>query len=182
MTNHWDRLIELQIEKTYRDEAPADASDETEPANLPAQKPLSAAQVEALVEQKIQQAMSEGMFDNLRGAGKPLDLYDDLYVPDELKMAFRLMKGQGIAPVWIELQKDYHTGRDQYKAWFNRLQARWAAMNERDRLRNLTELRRKITDLNVMIHSFNAAVPSDSLRVGLLVYERELARLEATGR
>ncbi len=54
--------------------------------------------VEAVVEERIQEAMRRGDFDNLPGAGKPLDLDDDPLVPAEVRAAYRILKNAGFVP------------------------------------------------------------------------------------
>ena len=51
-----------------------------------------------LVEQKLAEAVSRGEFDNLPGAGRPLDLDDDKLVPEELRIAYRILKNAGYSP------------------------------------------------------------------------------------
>jgi hypothetical protein len=51
-----------------------------------------------LSEQAIKKAMEEGEFDNLPGYGKPLVLEDLSGVPEELRMAYKLMKNAGFSP------------------------------------------------------------------------------------
>lgn len=53
---------------------------------------------DAIAEERIQEAMRRGAFDNLPGAGKPLDLDDDLLVPPELRVANRILKNAGCVP------------------------------------------------------------------------------------
>jgi hypothetical protein len=50
---------------------------------------------ELLAEQKIAEAVSRGEFDHLPGAGKPLDLDEDALVPEDLRMACRILKNAG---------------------------------------------------------------------------------------
>ena len=52
----------------------------------------------ALVERKIAEAIARGEFDNLPGAGKPLDLDDDPLVPEELRVANRILRNAGFVP------------------------------------------------------------------------------------
>lgn len=59
-----------------------------------------------LVEEQIQKAFLRGDFDNLEGAGKPLNLYENPYEPAELRMTFRILKNNDFAPYWIELGKE----------------------------------------------------------------------------
>lgn len=51
-----------------------------------------------LVEQKIEEAVSRGELDNLPGAGQPLELNDDPLVPEDLRLAYRILKNAGFAP------------------------------------------------------------------------------------
>ncbi len=57
------------------------------------------------VEEQIQRAMERGEFDNLQGAGKPLNLDDNAYAGDKA-MGYHLLKSQGFAPKEIELAKE----------------------------------------------------------------------------
>jgi len=60
----------------------------------------------AVAEERILDAIYRGDFDNLRGAGKPLELDDDLLVPPELRVANRVLKNAGLVPAGRgELQK-----------------------------------------------------------------------------
>lgn len=54
--------------------------------------------LDALVERRIQAAIARGEFDNLPGAGRPLALDDDALVPDELRVAYRLLRNAGYVP------------------------------------------------------------------------------------
>lgn len=53
---------------------------------------------DAVAEERIQEAMRRGAFDNLPGAGRPLDLDDDLLVSPELRIANRILKNAGCVP------------------------------------------------------------------------------------
>lgn len=46
----------------------------------------------------IARARSEGVFDELPGRGKPLVLDDDSGVPEELRMAHRVLRNANVAP------------------------------------------------------------------------------------
>jgi hypothetical protein len=52
----------------------------------------------ALVERRIEEAVARGEFDHLPGAGRPLDLDDDLLVPEELRVANRILRNAGYVP------------------------------------------------------------------------------------
>ena len=51
-----------------------------------------------LAEQRIAEAIAKGELDELPGEGRPLDLDDDALVPEELRLAYRILKNAGIAP------------------------------------------------------------------------------------
>ena len=55
-----------------------------------------------LVEQKIREAQACGEFDDLPGAGQPLDLSDDALIPEELRLAYRILKNAGFVPPEVE--------------------------------------------------------------------------------
>ena len=53
---------------------------------------------EAIAEQRISEALARGEFESLPGAGQPLDLEDDPLVPEDLRMAYRILKNAGYVP------------------------------------------------------------------------------------
>ncbi|MFN8576226.1 MAG: DUF1992 domain-containing protein [Candidatus Sericytochromatia bacterium] len=59
-----------------------------------------------IVEQKIQEAIRNGEFDNLELKGKPLDLDDIGSLPNENKMAYKILKNSGLLPEEMELKKE----------------------------------------------------------------------------
>jgi hypothetical protein len=60
---------------------------------------------ERLAEERIRDAMDRGVFDHLPGCGKPLVLDDDSGVPEELRMAYRVLKNAGLVPEELELRR-----------------------------------------------------------------------------
>lgn len=53
---------------------------------------------DAVAEERIQEAIRRGDFDHLPGAGRPLALDDDLLVPAEVRIAYRILKNSGHVP------------------------------------------------------------------------------------
>ena len=53
---------------------------------------------ETIAEQRISEALARGDFEDLPGAGQPLDLEEDLLVPEDLRMAYRILKNAGYVP------------------------------------------------------------------------------------
>ncbi|MBF0227245.1 MAG: DUF1992 domain-containing protein [Desulfobacterales bacterium] len=64
---------------------------------------------EKIVEEKIKSAFKSGEFNNLEGRGKPLSLSDDYYIPEDLRLAFKVLKNSNFLPPEIELKKEIKT-------------------------------------------------------------------------
>jgi len=58
--------------------------------------------LELIAERKIAEAAAQGEFDNLPGAGQPLDLDEDPLVPEEQRMANRILRNAGFKPPEVE--------------------------------------------------------------------------------
>ena len=59
-----------------------------------------------IAEQKIAQAMQERDLNSPNWKNKPLPLDDDRFVPDDLKMAYKILKNSGYLPPEIEDRKE----------------------------------------------------------------------------
>jgi len=59
--------------------------------------------IDQLVERRITEAIARGDFDGLPGAGRPLVIDDDRLVPEELRVAHRIMKNAGFVPEELRL-------------------------------------------------------------------------------
>ncbi len=68
-----------------------------------------------LAEQRILEAQRNGEFDNLPGKGKPLELEDLSWVPEDLRIGYKVLKNACILPPEAELLKDIHTLEDLLK-------------------------------------------------------------------
>ena len=62
-----------------------------------------------IAEQRIREAQEAGAFDNLPGKGKPLALEDVSSVPEELRMAYHILRNAHVLPPEAELLKEIHT-------------------------------------------------------------------------
>ena len=60
-------------------------------------------------ERRIQEAQKEGAFDHLPGEGRPLDLEDDSALPQELRMAYKVLKNAGYLPPELADRKEINT-------------------------------------------------------------------------
>jgi DnaJ homologue, subfamily C, member 28, conserved domain len=91
-----------------------------------------------LVEERIQKAQENGIFDNLPGKGKPLALDDDSLIPEDLRLTYKVLKNANCLPIEMELRKEI----------FNLQQLLSTAVDPETR----REIRR---DLNLRILHFN---------------------------
>ena len=62
--------------------------------------------INELVEKRIREAMERGELDALPGAGEPLPLDEERLVPEELRVAYRLLKNAGLVPPEIATRKE----------------------------------------------------------------------------
>jgi hypothetical protein len=58
-----------------------------------------------IIEERIRKAQEEGEFENLPGSGKPLSM-DEPNVPEELRLAYKILKNAECLPPEIELKKE----------------------------------------------------------------------------
>lgn len=59
-----------------------------------------------IAEQRIRDAMDAGQFQNLPGHGKPLRFGDETCVPDELRMAYKILKNANLLPPELEMRRE----------------------------------------------------------------------------
>lgn len=50
----------------------------------------------------MEEAVSRGDLDGLPGTGRPLDLEEDPLVPEDLRLAYRILKNAGYVPPEVE--------------------------------------------------------------------------------
>jgi hypothetical protein len=65
------------------------------------------------IEEKIQEAMANGEFKDLPGAGKPIELDDDSFVPNEMKMAHRVLKNANMVPKEVTMMQEIELLKNQ---------------------------------------------------------------------
>jgi hypothetical protein len=70
--------------------------------------------LDALVEQRINEAAARGDFHNLPGAGKPLALDDDVLVPEEVRVANRILRNAGFVPPAVEQLRALHGLQEEF--------------------------------------------------------------------
>ena len=56
-----------------------------------------------IAENRIREAMEQGEFDNLPGAGEPLNLEEYFSTPEDVRMAYSVLKNANCRPLEVEL-------------------------------------------------------------------------------
>ena len=59
-----------------------------------------------IVEERIKEAQKNGEFDNLPGRGKPLCLEDESHIPEDLRIAYKILKNADCLPPEILEKKE----------------------------------------------------------------------------
>ena len=91
-------------------------------------------------ERRIVEAMERGDFDDLPGYGRPIPERDDSWVPEELRLAYKLLRDSGYLPPEMSLQKEIRTLSDLL-----------ARIDDEDERRRLNEaIREQTLRLNLM--------------------------------
>ena len=132
---------------------------------------------ESIVERQIREAMEEGAFEELPYRGEPIPLDDDS-AAGERALGFRVLRNAGVAPPWIEADKEVRALLAQRDA----LLARAAVSSRLSRPRLRREFERLVAETNRAIERLNSEAPTDRQHRRPLDPAVELARLEAAFR
>ena len=65
-----------------------------------------------IIEERIRMAQERGDFEDLPGLGKPLRFEDDSHVPEDLRMAYKVMKNADFIPPEIALKKQIRSTQE----------------------------------------------------------------------
>jgi hypothetical protein len=100
-----------------------------------------------LAEQRILEAQRRGEFDDLPGKGKPLELEDLSWVPEDLRIGYKVLKNARVLPPEVELLKDIHTLEDLLKHVDNESERLALAKSIQWKMIHLDMLKRRSTPL-----------------------------------
>jgi hypothetical protein len=95
-----------------------------------------------IVEQRIKEALEKGEFDNLPGQGEPLSLEDESRVPEDLRLAYKVLKNADCLPPELELKKEIRQMEDMLEN----------IPDEKEKYRQIKKINYKIMKLNMMGH------------------------------
>ena len=93
------------------------------------------------VEAAIREAQERGDFDNLKGKGRPIDLSAYFETPEELRMAYSLLKNANMAPAEVDLLGEIAALKERLSTTYEE--------KDRDRIQKL--IREKQMQFNIMM-------------------------------
>lgn len=125
-------------------------------------------QWETAVDRAIRKAMEDGEFKDLPGEGKPLEWHDDPNTPDEMKLAYKILRENDLAPDWIVQGRELEARQEQLLA-----QLQQAIAGHTD----VTSLAKEIERFNRQVVSYNLKVPQGVQHRPLINLQREIERL-----
>lgn len=67
------------------------------------------------IEEQLRKAIEAGEFDNLKGAGQPLNLDDYFNTPEDLRMGYSVLKSSKFVPEEVERLKEIGELREKIK-------------------------------------------------------------------
>ncbi|HEX8638130.1 MAG TPA: DUF1992 domain-containing protein [Pyrinomonadaceae bacterium] len=68
-----------------------------------------------LIDEQIKRAIEAGEFDNLEGAGKPLNLDDYFAAPEDLRMGYSVLKSNKFVPEEVERLREISELKEKIK-------------------------------------------------------------------
>ena len=93
-----------------------------------------------IIEKRIQEALDRGDFDDLPGRGKPMQIEDDSGVPEDLRLAYKVLKNADCLPPELELKKEIRQMEDLLES----------IPDEKEKYRQIKKINYKIMRLNIM--------------------------------
>jgi hypothetical protein len=137
---------------------------------------------ESLVDRKIREAMEAGEFDNLAGAGAPIDLSENPYEDPGWRTAHRMLRNAGFAPSWIEERKDIDAELGAARMvlarhWTIVINARGTKQEQAAGKRwasAAAQFHLTIAALNRRIDAWNLKIPAVAFQRKLIDVEREI--------
>lgn len=98
------------------------------------------------VEAIIKEAMERGDFNDLKGKGKPLDLNAYFETPEDLRMAYSVLKNAGMVSGEVELLQEIAALKERLAATYEE--------NQRNRIKKI--IAEKQLQFNVMMERQNS--------------------------
>lgn len=141
---------------------------------------------ESLVDRLLKDAIGNGDISHLPGAGKPLNLDDDTYTPDDMRIAYKMMQENDVAPEWMMLGKTLQTKEDKFTIQINIRTDRYLRDLKKARRRGLLQKEieieegweRYLDDFQKNISKYNKEVLLYNLKVPPSISHKQLLSAE----
>jgi DnaJ family protein C protein 28 len=142
-----------------------------------------------LVGTMMAKAMEQGEFDNLQGAGRPINFNENPFEPSELRMVHKILKDNGYAPYWIEINKEINTLRakldrevEYFKKYmqivFREKRSDWAISRYEQKKKNFyMQIRECLEEISKKILDYNLHCPVSTLCRSNFDIEVEMNRI-----
>jgi hypothetical protein len=153
-----------------------------------------------LAEKRIRKAIEEGYFSNLPGTGKPLLLDDDSLTPAHLRLAYKILRDNGLAPEWMLMGQELDRQQAHFLANVRRgVRAYLGALGDAGRIADperaaercrridaawqtaCATFREVAVGLNRQITTYNLKVPSGIPHKPYLDFQREINQMLEPG-
>ena len=122
--------------------------------------------IQLVAERRIEEAQAQGAFDNLPGAGKPLEIEDLSHVPEDMRMAYKILRNAGCLPPELAERKELSRLVDMLEN----------CEDEQERVRQMQKLRFMIARAKMRCQRHLQLEQDDPY------YDRLLDRLSASGK
>lgn len=118
---------------------------------------------ESPIDKIIREAREKGAFENLPGKGKPVQWEDESQVPEDQRLAHRVIKNSGFTLDWIDLGKELDSRFEAARRKLeNAREARRAGgLAAEDWDRAVREYKTEIEDLNRAVIGYNLRAPGE---------------------
>lgn len=93
-----------------------------------------------IIEKKIREAQKRGDFDALPGRGEPLEIEDDSHIPEDMRLAHKILKNADCLPPELQLRKEIRQMEDMLEN----------IPDEKKMYRHIKKINYKIMQLNMM--------------------------------
>jgi hypothetical protein len=136
---------------------------------------------ELIAEEKIREAIDNGVFDNLKGAGKRLQILDDTYSGDDWA-GLHILRENGFLPEWLELRKQIYYSREgvteAWEAWCDE-HRRWGSLGHVIVQRAGALYAKRVKEINAQIDLHNVRCPSIAFEITRFREDRKPGRDQA---
>ncbi len=93
-----------------------------------------------IIEKRIKEAQMNGEVDDLPGQGEPVTIEDDSHVPEDLRLAYKILKNAECSTPELQIKKEIRQMEDMLEN----------LSDEKEKYRQIKRINYKILQLNLM--------------------------------